>query len=218
MEKTDFRKDDRAFYTGKAGVWTLVEVPEWRFLAIDGEGDPNTARAYAEAVRALYALSYGVKFHAKAVRRRDHAVGPLEGLWWADDMETFIRREKDRWKWRMMIRQPDWLDDADLAAVREATLKKAAKAAGEGADPEVVARVEFWRYREGLSAQALHVGAYDEEGPLLADLHDRFLPENGLTPSGRHHEIYLGDPRRTAPAKLKTILRQPVARRDEARP
>lgn len=210
--KLDFKVADKPFYTGKPGVWTLVEVPEWSFLAIDGEGDPNVAPAYAHAVRALYALSYALKFRARAGQGRDHAVGPLEGLWWADDMAAFTRRDKGQWKWRMMIRQPDWIAAADLDAVRDAALRKAAKAGDDGPDAGSLIAVRFVRYGEGLSAQAMHIGSYDDEAPLLADLHERYIPDNRLSPSGHHHEVYLGDPRKTAPEKLKTILRQPVVR------
>lgn len=213
VEKLDFKTADKRFYTGKPGVWTLVEVPEWSFLAIDGEGDPNIAPAYAQAVRALYALSYGLKFRAKNLPGREHAVGPLEGLWWADDMAAFTRRDKGSWKWRMMIRQPDWISAADLDAVRETVLKKAEKASDVAPDAGSVNAVRLVRHAEGLSAQALHVGSYDDEAPLLADLHVRYMPDNSLAPSGHHHEIYLGDPRKTAPEKLKTILRQPVVRK-----
>jgi hypothetical protein len=213
MDKLDFKTADKPFYTGKPGVWTLVEVPAWSFLAIDGKGDPNVAPAYQHAVRALYALSYALKFRAKSRLGRDHAVGPLEGLWWADDMAAFTRRDKGSWKWRMMIRQPDWIGAADLDAVRETVLKKAAKDGDEGQDAASINTVRLEHYAEGLSAQALHVGSYDDEAPLLATLHERYLPDNRLAPSGHHHEIYLGDPRKTAPEKLKTILRQPVVRR-----
>lgn len=210
MEKTDFKKTDKAFYTGKGGVWQLIDVPDWPFLMIDGEGDPNTSSAYAEAVRALYMMSYGLKFRSKLVEQRDFTVGPLEGLWWADDMEAFIRREKDLWKWRMMIRQTDRVTADHVEEVREISRKKLAKLKGDRTDPQTLASVRFEHYHEGLSAQALHIGSYDDEGPLLSDLHHHYLLENGLVANGHHHEIYLGDPRKVMPSKLKTILRQPV--------
>ncbi len=132
---------------------------------------------------------------------RDYAVMPLEGLWWAEDMSTFLSREKDKWSWTMMILQPDWItrDMVDAAV---------AKARGKLGEMPASLRLET--LEEGLCVQTMHIGSYDDEGPVLARLHGEYLPQNGLAEQGRHHEIYLGDPRKTAPEKLKTILRQPV--------
>jgi hypothetical protein len=129
---------------------------------------------------------------------------PLEGLWWADDMSTFLSRKKDEWSWTMMILQPDWIGQAMVDAA-------IAKARGKLGEPPASLRLE--RLEEGLCVQTMHVGSYDDEGPVLAKLHDEYLPQHGLKETGRHHEIYLGDPRKTAPEKLRTILRQPVQRR-----
>jgi hypothetical protein len=128
---------------------------------------------------------------------------PLEGLWWADDMATFRTREKDRWSWRMLIRQPDWLDEPTLRAAID-------QAHAKGRDPDGLLQVVD--LDEGRCLQTLHVGSYDDEGPSLAYLHDEHLPALGLRPTGLHHEIYLSDARRVAPDKLRTILRQPVER------
>ena len=199
-EKFDVKRD-LAAYTAPRGFFEVVDVPELQFCMVDGHGDPNTAPEYPAAVEALYAVSYAAKFRSKRGLDRDYVVGPLEGLWSADDPSTFVRREKSSWDWTMMIWQPDWLTpDLVAAAIEQAAAK--APAAG---------RVRFESLTEGLSAQTLHVGSYDDEGPTLARLHDEFMPEQGLRFNGRHHEIYLGDPRRTAPEKLRTILRQPVA-------
>lgn len=129
---------------------------------------------------------------------------PLEGLWWARDIDSFVRRDKVAWSWTMMISAPDWI----TGAMFDAALAKAS--AKLGAAPESL-RLE--NYHEGLSAQTIHVGSYDDEGPVLKRLHEEFLPQNGLVETGHHHEIYLSDPRRVAPEKLRTILRQPVRRR-----
>lgn len=209
MIKTDFKKRDKALYSGKVGRFDLIEVPEQGFLMIDGAGDPNTAPAYGRAVAALYGLSYGLKFHGKP-RGVDHVVPPLEGLWWADDMDSFVARDKGSWKWTMMIRQPDWVSDADLAQVLETVVTKTAKKKDAPTDEATLRNVRLERFCEGLVVQVLHVGPYDAEGPVLAQMHGRFIPESGLVMRGLHHEIYLGDPRKLSPDKLKTILRQPV--------
>ena len=207
MEKIDFKKADRRFYTAKTDQWVLVDVPEWQFLQVDGQGDPNSAPDYSNAVLALYRLSYGLKFRSKSVHGRDYVVGPLEGLWWADDMDAFRSGDRAAWKWRMMIRQPDWIDGSDLDAVRAAMSAKPGEDAVRREKAQSVSLVSF---REGMVLQRLYFGPYADEAPVLIDLHDRFLPENGFSPTGRHHEIYLNDPRKVAPDKIKTILRQPV--------
>ncbi len=210
MLKTDFKKVDKALYSGKVGRFDLVEVPEQSFLSIDGVGNPNVSTAYGRAVAALYGLSYGLKFHGKP-RGLDHVVPPLEGLWWADDMGSFVTRDKDSWKWTMMIRQPDWVEAVDLAQVLESVVAKIAKQKDAASDEVTLRAVRLERFAEGLAVQVLHVGPYDDEGPILEQMHKRFIPDNGLVMRGLHHEIYLGDPRKVSPGKLKTILRQPVA-------
>jgi hypothetical protein len=180
----------------------LLEVPELSFLMVDGHGDPNVSPAYASAVEALYSVSYTLKFTLKrGPRQLDHRVMPLEGLWWVPDMSTFSTAAKADWDWTLMIRQLDEVDQGLLtAAVQEVSGKKALPAA-----PQL--RLE--RFREGLAAQVMHIGPYAAEGPTIQRLH-AFIGEHGYELSGKHHEIYLGDPRRAAPDKLRTILRQPV--------
>ncbi|GAA1789136.1 GyrI-like domain-containing protein [Agromyces lapidis] len=189
-------------YTAAHGAFDLVEVPPLRYAMVDGEGDPNTAPEYTAAVEALYAVSYAAKFQSKRELERDYVVGPLEGLWSAADPSVFVTREKSAWSWTMMIWQPDWL----TPGMQQAALAKAL------AKAPAVARLRFETLTEGLCVQTLHRGAYDDEGPTLARLHDEFMPAQGLRFNGRHHEVYFGDPRRSAPEKLRTILRQPVAR------
>lgn len=193
----------KALWQPPAGRFTLVEVPAMRFLMVDGHGDPNTAPAYVQAVEWLYSVSYPLKFMSKKDLGRDYAVMPLEGLWWSDDMSSFVSRDKDRWSWTMMIMQPDWITPRMVAAAVE-------KARAKRGEPPASLRLAD--YDEGLSVQTLHIGAYDDEGPVLRRLHEEFLPANGLEPTGHHHEIYISDPRRTPPEKLKTVLRQPVRR------
>jgi hypothetical protein len=201
VQTYDLKKERKALYAPKPGTFTIIDAPDMSFLMIDGRGDPNTSAAYREAVEALYTASYAVRAVAKTSLQKVHRVAPLEGLWSAEDWSVFRTGDKSAWNWTMMIAQPDWItaemvDDALVAA------RKRQRPALD------LLRLE--RYAEGRCVQILHVGSYDDEGPTLARLHDEFLPANGLAPTGRHHEIYLSDPRKTEPAKLKTILRQPV--------
>lgn len=202
MDKFDWKKAFKHLYRPPADHFDLLVIPPMQYLMIDGEGDPNTAPAYTIAVQWLYSLSYALKFAGKAIGR-DHVVFPLEGLWWADDMDAFIRREKSSWKWTMMIAQPHWITQDML----EDCLPKARAKLG---DPPKSLRLAM--LEEGECVQIMHVGPYDAEGPVLERLHHDYLPANGLKETGHHHEIYLGDPRKSAPEKLKTILRQPVRR------
>lgn len=203
MTKIDFKKAFPALYRAPTDRFALVDVPAMHFVMVDGAGDPNTAPAYKQAVEWLFSVSYAMKFAAKASLGGDYVVPPLEGLWEADDPADFIARRKDCWRWTMMIRAPDFLDDAMFLAAVEKSKKKL------GAPPDSL-RMEI--YEEGTSLQILHIGAYDDEGPTLARLHHEEMPSRGYVFAGPHHEIYLSDPRKTAPAKLKTILRQPVRR------
>jgi hypothetical protein len=201
MQTYDIKRERKDLYAPKPGNVEFVVVPEMAFLMVDGHGDPNTSSAYREAVEALYTTSYAVRAEAKTRLGRVHTVAPLEGLWSAQDMEVFRTRDKSAWDWTMMIAQPDWITVEVVDVALAAAQKKRLPALG---------LVRFERYAEGRSVQILHLGPYDDEGPTLARLHDEFLPVNGLVPTGRHHEIYLSDARKTQPAKLKTILRQPV--------
>lgn len=204
MEKIDFRKVHKALYGPPAEKFVTVEVPKLQFVKVDGEGDPNTAASYRAALEWLYSTSYAMKFAAKAALGKDYTVPPLEGLWWSDDPSSFTsRRDKSRWKWTMMILAPDFVD----AAMFDAAVDKARKKLG---DAPATLRLE--PYEEGACLQTLHVGSYDDEGPVLAKLHDEVMPADGLTFNGPHHEIYLSDARKVAPEKLRTILRQPVKR------
>ncbi len=204
MQTYDIKKERKDLYAPKPGNFEFVDVPEMGFLMVDGHGDPNTSSAYREDVEALYATAYAVRAVAKTRLGRVHTVAPLEGLWSAQDMEVFRTRDKSAWDWTMMISQPEWITVEVVDLALAAAQKKRLPALG---------LVRFERYAEGRSVQILHLGPYDDEGPTLARLHDEFLPVNGLVPIGRHHEIYLSDARKTEPAKLKTILRQPVTDR-----
>ena len=197
-------------YRAKRGEFRIVEVPPLQYLMIDGAGDPNTSPAYRDAVSALFPVAYALKFASRSELGIDTVVMPLEGLWHAPDMESFTsRRDKSAWMWTSMIMVGDHITASMFAHAVESVAQKAAK------KKELIPALDAVRLEtleEGTCVQTLHVGPFDDEGPVLDDLHRRFIPENGLQMRGRHHEIYLSDLRRTDPAKLRTILRQPVTR------
>ncbi len=190
-------------YQARRNEFRLVEVPPLQYLMADGHGDPNTSPAYEEALNALFPVAYAMKFASKRELGRDYVVMPLEGLWWAEDMDAFTdRRDASHWDWTMMIMTPDWLGPAEFeSAVQQVAAKD---------EPARLGDVRLETLDEGSCVQTLHLGPFDEEGPVLARMHHEFIPENGLRMAGKHHEIYLSDPRRTAPEKLRTVLRQPV--------
>ena len=209
MTKLDFKKSEKQFYSGKVGRFDVVDVPEMNYLMIDGDGGP-VGEKYPPSIAALYALSYGLKFMSKQTEHGDYVVGPLQGLWWADDMNTFITREKSAWKWTMLIRQPDWIDQDMVSTARENAIVKMQKKKDAPTNETFLNAVRLERFSEGQCVQVLHVGSYDDEGPILDQLHHEFIPNNNFRMRGIHHEIYLSDPRKVASEKLKTILRQPV--------
>ncbi len=200
----DLKKELKHLYGPSAKQPVLVDVPPMNFLMIDGEGDPRTAQEYRDAVQALYSLSYALKFMLKKSESGiDYAVLPLEGLWWAEDMETFSMERRNDWLWTMMIAQPEWITtDLVQAALAQVARKRDA--------PAALPQIRFETYHEGLSAQIMHIGPYAAEAPTVAALH-RFIHEQGYVLRGKHHEIYLGDPNKTQPENLKTVIRQPVA-------
>ncbi|MEU4775016.1 GyrI-like domain-containing protein [Micromonospora sp. NPDC023644] len=202
-EKTDFKKAVDAYQAGR-GEFRLVDVPDMRYLMVDGHGDPNTSPAFTAAVEALYPVAYKLKFASRRELGRDYVVPPLEGLWWAEDMASFTaERDKSRWDWTLMIMVPDWIGrDMFTAAVEQA---------GARNRPSRLDDIRLETLSEGRCVQTLHVGSFDDEAEVLARLHGEFVPGNGLRMVGRHHEIYLSDFRRVAPERQRTILRQPVA-------
>ncbi len=188
-------------YRGKVGAPEFVEVPAARFLMIDGHGNPNTSSAFAETVQTLYSGAYAIKFALKKAGGPDERVAPLEGLWWGSEDVDFAASSKDDWDWTMMIRIPDVATDELIAA---------ALAGAAAKKPDLVFdRVRVEQFAEGSAAQVMYIGPYAEEGPTIAALH-AFIAEHGYRRAGRHHEIYIGDPRRADPARLKTVLRQPA--------
>lgn len=202
MDKIDLKKDLKSLYQPSAKQVVEVDVPAFKFLMIDGEGDPNTAPSYAQAIEALFAVSYTAKFMLKkGAQPIDYAVMPLEGLWWADDMSAFVSGDKAQWKWTMMVMQPSFVpDDLIHAAMLEAQKKK---------NLPGIDRLRLEEFAEGHCAQVLHIGPFTEEGPTIERLHAYMDARGGRT--GKHHEIYLSDIRRADPKKWKTIVRQPMA-------
>lgn len=202
MEKVDLQRT-LGCYRAKVGEFRVVDVPPLQYLMIDGRGDPNASTAFTRAVEALYPLAYALKFASKRKLGRDYVVMPLEGLWSAPSMAAFTtERDKAEWEWTLLMLVPDWVDGVLVADAADAVRAKGAPA---GLD-----EIRLEALEEGTCVQTLHIGAFDDEGPVLAELHDGFLPEHGWRETGRHHEIYLSDARRVEPARRRTILRQPV--------
>jgi hypothetical protein len=200
MDNLDLKKTYKYLYGSPKGKQVIVDVPPLQYLMIDGQGDPNSSDDYALVVQTLYAISYKARFMVKKRLEKVYTVPPLEGLWYAPNMEVFTDTDKSKWHWTMMILQPDFIT---AALIEEAMIEAAKK-------KEMVdhSRVRLETYEEGQAAQILYLGAYADEGPTIAALH-AFIEEQGGTMRGKHHEIYLSDPRKVAPEKLKTIIRQP---------
>jgi hypothetical protein len=201
MEKIDLKKELKELYEPSNQAVVEVEVPTFKYLMVDGEGNPNTSPVYAEAVEALFAVSYAAKFMVKKSElAKDYVVMPLEGLWWANDMSVFTADDKSMWKWTMMIMQPAFVADAVIeAALNEVKRKKALPG---------IERMRLESFTEGHCAQVLHIGPFSQEGPTIARLHGYIDARTGR--AGKHHEIYLSDIRRADPKKWKTIIRQPM--------
>ena len=198
-QKIDLRKQLKPFYSSLTKP-NIIDVSSANFLMMAGRGEPG-GEVYQAALNALYSVAYTVKFKSKADGTDFNVMG-LEGLWWLDDPEaSFEKVPREEWNWKSMIRQPDFVT-ADMVeeSKREAKEKK---------DLEDIGRVVLEEFHEGLSAQIMHIGPYSEEGGTIEILH-RFIEENGYKMRGYHHEIYLSDPRRAAPEKLKTIIRHPI--------
>lgn len=203
MNKTDYKKELGQLYSGKPGEYMVVQVPKLNFIMIDGHGDPNTSQEYIDAIGALYPVAYAIKFMSKLVKGEDFGVMPLEGLWWATNMADFGAQNKANWQWTAMIVQPP--------AVTRDLYDRAVEQVRQKKHPKAVDELRFEAYDEGRAAQVMYLGPYSDEGPVIQKLHEFITQQGGSLGPGtkHHHEIYLGDPRRTDPAKLKTIIRQP---------
>lgn len=206
MTTIDLKKRFSHLYNPSKKEFSVVEVPPMNFLMVDGHGDPNTSEDYRNALQALFNVSYTLKFLLKkGPAELDYTVMPLEGLWWSGESADFLISNKATWYWTAMIMQPEFITEAHVEkALHDVEKKK---------NLPDLRRIRFDCFEEGPAAQIMYIGSYANEGPTIAKMHD-FIRENGWKLSGRHHEIYLSDPRRTPPEKLKTIIRQPFYRMD----
>ncbi len=199
MPKVDLKRQLKDVYSARRRP-ALVDVPDMQFLMVDGAGAPEGTE-YQQALQALYGVAYPVKMALKRAGVIDYTVMPLEGLWWTPEGVSFYETSREDWLWTAMIMQPDEVtDDLFQRVVEEVSEKKGLPA---------LDKLRLSRFHEGLCAQVLHVGPYSEEGPTIQRLLE-FIEEQGLSRRGKHHEIYLGDPRRAAPERLRTIIRLPV--------
>ena len=208
MIKIDFKKELKHLYNPSAKEVAIVDVPTTNYLMVDGTGDPNTAQEYQDAIEVLYAVSYALKFTVKKEKAIDYGVMPLEGLWWTNDMAQFSTENKDIWKWTAMIMQPKY--------VTKELFNQALEQVAKRKKLTTLSKVRFESLHEGLSAQIMHLGPFSAEGPSIEKLHD-FIKENGYEFDGltqKHHEIYLSDVRRVPPEKMRTVIRQPMKRKD----
>jgi hypothetical protein len=204
--KIDFKKTQKELYQPKAKEVVIVEVPEMKFLMIDGMGSPGDSKEYQEALATIYPVAFKTKFLSKA-KGKDYVVPPLEGLWWADDMNDYRSGVRDKWKWTMMIMQPDWISKQMIEEAIEITRKNKPELS------ELLNKLRLESYIEGKSAQIMHLGPFSEEGSTIDKVHV-FIEESGGNFDGlthKHHEIYLSDPRRAKPENMKTVIRQPFS-------
>jgi hypothetical protein len=203
MSKIDLKKELKNLYNPSGKQVTLVDVPAMNFVMVDGSGNPNQSQEYQAAIEALYSISYGLKFAVKKEQGIDYGVMPLEGLWWAENLSDFTTGKKDNWQWTAMIMQPEYVTGSLFEAVLKQVEKKKALPA--------LPKARFESFQEGPAAQIMYTGPFAAEGPTIARIHD-FIRAGGHSFDGlqqKHHEIYLSDFRKTAPEKLKTVIRQP---------
>jgi hypothetical protein len=202
MDKLDLKKDLKILYKPSVKEVQIVDIPAFRYLMIDGCGNTENLE-FQNAIQALYTVSYKAKFALKKAKGIDYCVMPLEGLWWADNMSDFVAGKKDSWQWTLLIMQPHYVTDA--------LIKTAVNAAEEKVDSRVLQKLRFTDFKEGKAAQILYVGPFSQEHDTIVRLHSAIKDIGGIVDGKKqkHHEIYLSDFRKTAPEKLKTILRQP---------
>jgi hypothetical protein len=202
VEKIDLKKQLKAFYNPPTKEPVFVDVPVFNYLMVDGHGLPDGPNAVA-AIEALYNVAYTLKFTVKKEKAIDYGVMALEGLWWSNDMNDFLMGNKSNWHWTYIIMQPDFITRQMVeTAIDDVRRKK---------KPAAIDKVKFGHLAEGRAAQIMHIGPYSAEGPNIEKVH-RLIRDSGHTFDGlkqKHHEIYMSDPRRAAPEKLKTIIRQP---------
>lgn len=204
----DFKKEYKEYYLPKAKPG-IITIPKMNFIAIRGEGDPNIEDGdYKKAIGVLYAIAYTIKMSKMGSRQMegyfDYVVPPLEGFWQQKGINGIDYSRKDLFQWISVIRLPDFVSQEDFDWARDEASRK------KGLD---TSKAELWSYEEGLCVQCMHLGSYDNE-PATVELMHRFIEEQGyipdITDERPHHEIYLCDPRKTVPEKLKTVIRHPV--------
>lgn len=200
MGKIDLKKELRDLYNPTDKDVTVVDVRKMNFIMIDGQGAPESKK-FQQSIEAIYTIAYTIKFDKKKAGGTDYGVMPLEGLWWAEDVGMFdaIKGDRNKWQWTLMIMQPDFITKENFEKAEEVSKRKK--------NNPVINNVRFEIFKEGKSAQIMHVGPFSEEGPNIQRIHKRIM-EIGGKMSGKHHEIYLSDFRRVDPAKMKTVLRQ----------
>lgn len=203
-EAINFKQTFKAYYSPKAGKPEIITPPKMQFLMIDGQGNPNDSVVFQNAIQVLYAVAYGLKFsRKKAGLTPDFSVGTLEGLWWVKEGKEFAIGAKHDWVWTLMIWMPDFITKQDIT--QQLAVVKAKK-------PDLAFdTLRLESFNEGTCVQIMHVGPYSEEEASVT-LMDNYAQEHGYRQSGKHHEIYMGDPRRAAPDKLKTIIRHPITK------
>jgi hypothetical protein len=203
MEKLDLKKEFKDYFKPSSKEPQLVVVPNWQFLMIDGINAKPESQDFQQAIQLLFSLSYKIKFSYKKLGEVDYKVMPLEGLWWADDINDFVEGKKENWKWTMMIMQPEFITPKDLTNAIDIAHKK---------DPSLpFEKIRLENFEEGNCVQIMHIGPFSEEHANIMKIHSKIKELNGSFDGKiqKHHEIYLSDFRRTAPEKLRTILRQP---------
>ncbi len=202
--KIDFKKTLKGLYQPNSKEVVVVDVPEMQFIMIDGVGSPGDSQEYQDALAVLYPVAFKTKFLSKA-KGKDYVVPPLEGLWWADDMKDFTEENRDKWKWTMMIMQPDWITQEMIKEAITITSDKKPELS------ELLPKLRLEKYTEGKTAQIMHIGPYSEEGPTVQKVHKFIQKKAGKFDghSNKHHEIYLSDPRKANPATMKTVIKQP---------
>ena len=201
MKKIDLRKELKHLYNPPTKEVVLLRVPKFNFLMVDGAGDPNTSKEFMDAMQALLGMSYTMKFMYRKQKSIDYPVMALEGLWWMKDNVPFDWKKKEDWRWTLMVMQPKY--------VTKSLVKKAMVELKEKKELPALAQLRFEPFNEGLCVQIMHIGPYSAEGPTIQRLHS-VAREHKYEVYGKHHEIYLSDPRRTKPEKLKTVIRQQV--------
>ncbi|MFA8342643.1 MAG: GyrI-like domain-containing protein [Rhodothermaceae bacterium] len=202
MAKTDYKKVYKELYTGKKDKPVVVEVPEFQYLMVDGKGDPEKSPEFEQAIEVLYGVSYTMKFLVKGKNPdNDYVVMPMETLWWCENMENFDRDNKDEWLWTMMISQPSFITKADVDEAVEAVKKKKELAS--------LHKLKFEKRPAHKAVQVMHIGPYEKEEETIEFLH-KFIESEGYEMYGKQLDIYLSDPRRIDPEKLKTIIRQSI--------